>query len=88
MAEQISAPEPVFSPNGVQNTIPQGGDDPFLPEGYDDSEIEEYTANQESYTVKKRVIITYMPEQEAELKALLGIEGDVKVVYDMDELKK
>lgn len=88
MAEQISAPEPVFSPNGVQNTIPQGGDDPFLPEGYDDEDIEQYTANQESFTVKKRVIITYLPEQEASLAAILGVEGEMKVVYDYDELKK
>lgn len=88
MAEQINAPEPVFSPNGVQNTIPQGGDDPYLPEGYDDEDIEQYTANQESFTVKKRVIITYLPEQEADLAAILGVEGEMKVVYDFDELKK
>lgn len=86
MAEQISAPEPVFSPNGVQNTIPQGGDDPFLPEGYDDSEIEGYTANQENYVVKRRVIITYLPEQEKDLAIGLHVEEIDKVVYDIDEL--
>lgn len=86
MSEQISAPEPVFSPNGVQNTIPQGGDDPFLPEGYDDSEIEGYTANQENYVVKRRVIITYLPEQEKDLAIGLHVEGIDKVVYDIDEL--
>ena len=89
MAGQMMATEPVYTPNGVQNTAPSGeGYDPYLPERYDDSEIEEYIANQESYTVKKRVIITYLPEQEAELKALLGIQGDTKVVYDIEELKK
>lgn len=86
MAEKISAPEPVFSPNGVQNTISHGGDDPFLPEGYDDSEIEGYTANQENYVVKRRVIITYLPEQEKDLAIGLHVEEIDKVVYDIDEL--
>lgn len=88
MAEQMKASEPVFSPDGVSNVVPQGGDDPYLPDGYDDSEIEEYVQNQENFVVKRRIIITYLPEQEPEVKALLGIKtNDMKVVYDIDELQ-
>lgn len=78
--------EPQFSPNGVTNGVADGND-PYLPEGYDDSEIEDYTVNSENYVIKRRVIITYLPEQEPELKAMLGITADeMKVVYDIDEL--
>lgn len=88
MAKQISQPEPVFTPQGVNTEVPQDGVDPYLPEGYDDSEIEEYVQNQENYVVKRRIIITYLPEQEPEVKALLGIDGDdMKVVYDLEELQ-
>lgn len=90
MAEQLKAhvPEPVYNPEGVTTMMP-GGDDPYLPEKYDDNDIAEYTANQENFVVKRRVIITYLPEQEAELKAILGIDvGDIKVVYDIEELKR
>lgn len=79
---------PVFTPEQVVNTDSPVDNDPYLPEPYDDDEIQQYTANQESFTVKKRVIITFLPEQEADLKAMLGISGDMKVVYDMDELNK
>ena len=90
MAEQMSAPapEPVFTPDGVSTGVPQDGVDPYLPEGFDDADIEDYVANQENYVVKRRIIITYLPEQEPDLKALLGIKGnDMKVVYDIDELQ-
>ena len=88
MAEQMRQPEPVFRPDGVTNSVNERAEDPYLPDGYDDSEIEEYTANQENYVVKRRVIITYLPEQEPQLKAILGIDtDDMKVVYDIEELK-
>lgn len=87
MAEQMRQPEPIYHPDGVTTVAPTEKDDPYLPDGYDDSEIEEYTANQENYVVKRRVIITYLPEQEPQLKAMLGIETDeMKVVYDIEEL--
>lgn len=88
MEEEMRRPEPTYTPDGVQNTISQS-DDPYLPERYDDSEIEEYTANQESYVVKHRIIITFLPEQEKELISILGLkcESFDKVVYDLEELK-
>lgn len=79
--------EPVYSPDGVKNETPEE-DDPYLPDGYDDDEIKEYTDRQEEFTVKKRVIITYLPEQESKLASLLGIDSTqpMKVVYDLEEL--
>ena len=79
--------EPAFTPNGVVNGTADGAD-PYLPEQYNDDEIKEYTDRQESYVVKKRIIITYLPEQERELMGKIGVSGEQfdKVVYDLDEL--
>lgn len=89
MAEQMRQPEPVYSPEGVSTTVNQPENDPYLPDGYDDEDIQQYTDRQEEYVIKRRVIITYLPEQEAKLKAILGIDTeDMKVVYDIDELEK
>ncbi len=88
MAEQMRSPEPVYNPDGVSTMMP-GGDDPYLPESYDDDEIAEYTANQENYVVKRRIIITYLPEQEKQLIGILGLHCEEfdKVVYDIEELR-
>ena len=87
MAEQMRQPEPVYRPEGTVSTTDLPDDDPYLPDGYDDDDIQQYTDRQEEYVIKRRVIITYLPEQENELKAILGIDSDdVKVVYDIDEL--
>ena len=77
--------EPAFTPNGVVNGE-AGGVDPYLPEQYDDSEIQQYTDRQEEFTVKKRVIITYLPEQEQALAERLHLQEIGKVLYDFDEL--
>lgn len=77
--------EPAFTPNGVV-TGEAGGVDPYLPEQYDDSEIQQYTDRQEEFTVKKRIIITYLPEQEADLMQKIHVSAIDKVVYDIDEL--
>lgn len=77
--------EPAFTPNGV-TTGQADENDPYLPEQYDDSEIQQYTDRQEQYTVKKRIIITYLPEQEEDLKKKIHVGAIDKVVYDIDEL--
>lgn len=75
-----------YTPDGV-TVNPAQTNDPYLPEHYDDADIEQYTANQESYIVKRRVIITFLPEQEPQVAAMLGVDGELKVVYDVDELE-
>lgn len=77
--------EPAFTPNGVVNGTANGAD-PYLPEQYNDDEIKEYTDRQEEFTVKKRIIITYLPEQEEELMQKIHVGAIDKVVYDIDEL--
>lgn len=81
-------PEPVYSPNGVK-TVSPAENDPYLPEKYDDEEIQEYTDHQEEYVVKKRIIITYLPEQEQQLASMLGLDPSqsLKVLYDIEELE-
>lgn len=50
-------------------------------------ELESYSDNAEDFLMKRRVIITYLPEQEEKLKNLLGItEERMRVVYSLDEL--
>lgn len=77
--------QPQFTPNGVTTGVADEND-PYLPETYDDSEIQEYIDKQEEFVVKKRIIITYLPEQEQELADFLHIEKIDKVVYDIDEV--
>lgn len=82
--------EPVYSPDGVKTEVPDE-DDPYLPDGYDDDEIKDYTDRQEDYVLKKRVIITYLPEYESTVASLLGLDPSLplaKVVYDIEELGK
>jgi len=63
-------------------------DDPYLPDPYDEDMANEYAKNSEDYVVKRRIIITYLPEQEQELMKKIGIpgEGVDKVVYDITDL--
>lgn len=87
---QAEDAEPVYSPDGVKTEVPDE-DDPYLPDGYDDDEIKDYTDRQEDYVLKKRVIITYLPEFESTVAALLGLDPSLplaKVVYDIEELGK
>ena len=50
-------------------------------------ELKQYENNADDFLMKRRVIITYMPEQEDEIKRLLGITTEkVRIVYDLDEL--
>ena len=59
----------------------------FEPEPYDDDVIDKYAENDDRFTAKKRVIITYSDEDERELAELLGVDEIRKVVYDISELR-
>ena len=87
LKDRMTATEPVYSPDGVRNDIPEDND-PYLPDRYDDNEIQQYTDKQEEYVMKKRTIITYLPEQESALATILGLDPvqPLKVVYDVEEL--
>lgn len=65
------------------------GDDGFeeYQEPLSNEELDAYSDNAEDFLLKRRVIITYLPEQEEELKNLLGITDDkMRVVYSLDDL--
>lgn len=50
-------------------------------------ELEAYSDNAEDFLLKRRVIITYSPEQEDEVRELLGITDEkMRVVYSLDDL--
>lgn len=52
-----------------------------------DKEIEnEYSSRESEFLFKKRIIINYTDETEADLLELLGLEEFDKVVYDIEEL--
>lgn len=66
-----------------------GGDDGFqeMQEPLSKEELEAYSDNAEDFLLKRRVIITYLPEQEEIVKGLLNIEDEkLRVVYSLDEL--
>ena len=65
------------------------GDDGFreYQEPLSKEELESYSENADDFLVKRRVIITFMPEQEEDMKRLLGISTEtMKIVYDANEL--
>lgn len=79
-----------FTP--VQNTgdsfEPAEGMDEFR--SYDapvsDEELAAYEENADEFLAKRRIIITYYPEQEEALKELLGITDEkIRVVYDVND---
>ena len=80
-----------FDAGGVEEFNP---DERYADEGFREDqeplskeELEVYTENADSFLKKKRIIITFLPEQEEDLKTMLGIEGkNVKVLYDITEL--
>lgn len=51
-----------------------------------DDELKRYEDAADDFLLKRRVIITFLPEQEETLKSLLGLSGDLKVIYQLDEL--
>lgn len=58
----------------------------FEPDGFDDELVQEYSGKEEDMLAKKRVIITYTAEQEELVKKLLHVE-ELKVLYDISEIK-
>ena len=61
--------------------------DDVEPEPYDDDDISEYTENSDDYLKGKRVIISYSSEAGEEfLKNLFKVDGDLKVLYRVEEL--
>ena len=56
-------------------------------ERYITEELKQYEQNADDFLMKRRVIITFMPEQEEEIRQLLGITDEkLRVVYDLKEL--
>lgn len=50
-------------------------------------DLEKYSDNAEDFLLKRRVIVTYLPDQEDDVKRLLGITDEkMRVVYDLDDL--
>ena len=87
-AQTMSTSYPATAPEQPYNAPAEDEEDPYLPEPYDEDMANEYAKNSEDYVVKRRIIITYLPEQEQELMKKIGIpgEGVDKVVYDITDL--
>ena len=60
----------------------------FEPEEFNDVDFDEYKDVAEGSLKNRRVIITFEPEQEDLVKELLGVDGELKVVYKLEELSK
>lgn len=75
--------------DGAVADLPDMGDEGFkeYQEPLSEDELRQYSENADQFLMKRRVIITYKPEQEDEIKRLLGIVDDeIRVVYDLDAL--
>lgn len=75
--------------DGEEEELPDFGDDGFeeYQEPLSKEELAQYSDNADQFLMKRRVIITFKPEQEEEIKRMLGITEDkMRVVYDLDEL--
>lgn len=82
-------PRPTEADDEHVTDLPDMGDDGYeeYQEPLTKEELEEYSQNADQMLIKRRVIITYLPEREEDIKRLLGItDGNVRVVYDLDEL--
>lgn len=78
---------PEAAPSSFEPRQDDEEEDEYAPEAYDSELIDEYKDHEKEFLVKKRVIITYAPEKEAELCRLLGIKQEtMKIVYDLSEL--
>lgn len=68
---------------------PEGfnGED-YLPDEYDNEDIEPYAEHADEYLQRRRILITYMPEHEAEVRQFLGINPDdrLNVVYRLEDV--
>lgn len=62
--------------------------DYFLPDPDDKDMLGEYDEHGDEFLMRKRVIITFLPEREADVRRWLGLSEDekMKIVYDIDEL--
>ena len=62
-------------------------DEDYVPEGYDEDMLKEYEEHSQEFLAKRRVMITYSPEDEGALCEYLGIDPEkLKVVYTFEEL--
>lgn len=65
------------------------GDEGFrdYQEPLSDEELEAYAENADNFLIMRRVIITYAPEQEEEMKKFLGVNDEsLHVLYRFDDL--
>ena len=77
-----------FQPVNAENDY-GAGDEGFVDyqEPLSKEDLESYVENADDFLLKRRVIITFMPEQEAEMKKFLSLkEENLRVVYTLDEL--
>lgn len=58
----------------------------FEPNGYDKEVEEEFGSYGENFLAEKRVLINYTDETEEDLKKLLGVDGELKVRYEIEEI--
>lgn len=60
----------------------------FEPVPYNDNEIENFVRDDNELLARKRIIISYLLDDEEKIKNLLGLDEIKKVVYNAEELFK
>ena len=68
---------------------PAGFDgDRYKPDAYDADEIQSYADNASQYLMRRRILVTYLPEQEDLIRELvrIGPDENISVVYRLEDI--
>ena len=69
----------------LRKNVPEMDD--MEPDPFDEDLINQYAKNAEEYVARRRVILVYKPDQEDEVRRMLGITDEkMKILYEFDEL--
>lgn len=91
LLDQPNRPEddgPVYGDSGLP-VEPEGFDgDHYLPDDYNAEDIQSYTDNADQYLMRRRILVTYLPEHEDAIRDFVHIGPDEKlaVVYRLEDI--
>lgn len=81
---------PMYGDPNLPNEPTGFNGEDYLPDEYDDEDVEPYAEKADGYLCRRRVLITYLPEQENVIRDFLAIGPDDKlnVVYRLEDILK
>ena len=79
---------PVYGDPNLPNEPTGFNGEDNLPDEYDENDMEPYAEHADEYLMRRRVLITYMPDQEEAVREFLAIgpEERLNVVYRLEDV--